>query len=451
MTQSIDKYSTYATDFAAMTQAACSSELTWLSELRSSAWSRFKEIGMPVARRGNEKWKYTNVAPIANSTFRYAADVDATRIIPRENVVDNSPWDENWTNVVCVDGRYSASLSDRLVENGIYVGGLSDVPDSHAEVLRAHLGQYVSSDEDGFVALNTAFLHDGVFINVPEGVAFPEMLNLVFISTGEEGPQVTYPRVLIVMEGNSSITVHESYLSLSEGAAFTNAVSEMFLAEGSQVQHSRLMQENDLTYHVGVSRVYQSAYSEFASCSFSKGAKIGRSDLHVLIDGPEAKCTLNGLYLTTGSQHMDNFINIEHAKPFGTSRLLYKGILDGKSRAVFGGTVLVHKDAQHTDAQQTDKNLLLSEDAEIDSKPSLFIYADDVKCGHGATAGHIDADTLFYMRSRGLDLETAGRILIQAYAGEIIDKVGPDRLRDYLDQLYSGAVQTPGIALKGIS
>ena len=334
MTQSIDKYTTYATDFAAMAQAACSSELTWLSELRSSAWSRFKEIGMPVARRGNEKWKYTNVAPIANSTFRYAADVDATRIIPRENVAENSPWDENWTNVVCVDGRYSASLSDRLVENGIYVGGLSDVPDSHAEVLRAHLGQYVSSDEDGFVALNTAFLHDGVFINVPEGVAFPEMLNLVFISTGEEGPQVTYPRVLIVMEGNSSITVHESYLSLSEGAAFTNAVSEMFLAEGSQVQHSRLMQENDLTYHVGVSRVYQSAYSEFASCSFSKGAKIGRSDLHVLIDGPEAKCTLNGLYLTTGSQHMDNFINIEHAKPFGTSRLLYKGILDGKSRAV---------------------------------------------------------------------------------------------------------------------
>ena len=252
------------------------------------------------------------------------------------------------------------------------------------------------------------------------------------------------------MEGNSSITVHESYLSLSEEAAFTNAVSEMFLAEGSQVQHSRLMQENDLTYHVGVSRVYQSAYSEFASCSFSKGAKVGRSDLHVLLDGPEAKCTLNGLYLTTGSQHMDNFINIEHAKPFGTSRLLYKGILEGKSRAVFGGTVLVHKDAQHTDAQQTDKNLLLSEDAEIDSKPSLFIYADDVKCGHGATAGHMDADTLFYMRSRGLDLETAGRILIQAYAGEIIDKVGPDRLRDYLDRLYSGAVQTPGIALKGI-
>ena len=449
MTQSIDKYTTYATDFAAMMQAPRPGELPWLSELRSSAWSRFKEIGMPVERRGNEKWKYTNVAPIANSAFRYAADGDAIPVIPRAKVVDNSPWDENWINVVCVDGRYSADLSDRLVANGIYVGGLNDVPDSHAEVLRAHLGQYVSTHEDGFVALNTAFLHDGVFITVPEGVALPEMLNLVFISTGEGEPQVTYPRALIVMERNSSITVHESYLSLSEEAAFTNAVSEMFLAEGSQVQHSRLMQENDLTYHVGVSRVYQSAYSEFASCSFSKGAKVGRSDLHVLLDGPEAKCTLNGLYLTTGSQHMDNFINIEHAKPFGTSRLLYKGILDGKSRAVFGGTVLVHKDAQHTDAQQTDKNLL-SEDAEIDSKPSLFIYADDVKCGHGATAGHIDADTLFYMRSRGLDLETAGRILIQAYAGEIIDKVGPDRLRDYLDRLYSGAVQTPGIALKGI-
>jgi Fe-S cluster assembly protein SufD len=155
--------------------------------------------------------------------------------------------------------------------------------------------------------------------------------------------------------------------------------------------------------------------------------------------------------LTSGSQHMDNFINIEHAKPSGTSRLLYKGILDGQSRAVFGGTVLVHKDAQHTDAHQTDKNLLLSEDAEVDSKPSLFIYADDVKCGHGATAGHIDAETLFYMRSRGLDLETAGRMLIQAFAGEIINKVGSDRLRDYLDRLYSGAVESPSIALRGIT
>ena len=451
MTQSKDKYATYASDFAAMEEARSATELAWLSELRGTAWSRFIEVGMPVERRGNEKWKYTNVAPIANLNFRHRTDLDPDDYITREDVVSNCPWDNEWVNLVCIDGRYSDSLSNRLMGNGIYAGGLENVPESHTEILRAHLGQYLSADDDSFSALNTAFLHDGVFITVPEDVAVPEILNVVFVSTGRGSPLVTYPRLLIVAERNSSFTVHESYVSLSEEVGFTNAVSEIVLADGAQVQHSRLLIENELAYHVGISRVYQSEYSEFTSCSFTRGAKLGRSDLHVLIDGPEAKCNLNGLYLTSGSQHMDNFINIEHAKPSGTSRLLYKGILDGQSRAVFGGTVLVHKDAQHTDAQQTDKNLLLSEDAEVDSKPSLFIYADDVKCGHGATAGHIDAETLFYMRSRGLDLETAGRILIQAYAGEIIDKVSSDGLRDYLDRLYSGAVESPGIALRGIS
>ena len=451
MTQSINKYASYASDFAVMEEARCPTEFAWLSKLRGEAWSRFIEVGMPVERRGNEKWKYTNVAPIANLNFRYLTDTGSNDPITREDVVSNAPWDNKWVNLVCVDGCYSDSLSNQLMENGIYAGGLKNVPESHTELLRAHLGQHLSADDDAFASLNTAFLHDGVFINVPEEVVVPEILNVVFVSTGSESPLVTYPRVLIIGGRNSSLTVHESYVSLSETVGFTNAVSEIVLAEGAQVQHSRLLIENELAYHVGISRVYQSEYSEFTSCSFAKGAKLGRSDLHVLIDGPEARCTLNGLYLTAGSQHMDNFINIEHAKPSGTSRLLYKGILDGQSRAVFGGTVLVHKDAQHTDAHQTDKNLLLSEDAEVDSKPSLFIYADDVKCGHGATAGHIDAETLFYMRSRGLDLETAGRMLIQAFAGEIIDKVDSDRLRGYLDRLYSGAVESPSIALRGIS
>jgi Fe-S cluster assembly protein SufD len=197
--------------------------------------------------------------------------------------------------------------------------------------------------------------------------------------------------------------------------------------------------------------VYQSQDSTFTSASFAKGAALGRNDFQVLLDAPGANCTLNGLYLTTGTQHLDNFINIDHARPNGTSRLLYKGILDGKSRAVFGGNVTVRKEAQKTDAQQTDKNLLLSLDAEVDSKPSLLIYADDVKCGHGATAGHIDDDTLFYMQSRGLDVETASQILIHAFASEIIDTVGLTTLREYLDRRFMEAIPTATLRLGRVS
>ena len=423
--------------------------LPWLTQLRGHAWSRFAELGMPTARRGNEKWKYTNVGPIANGSFGHPVGLDPNGPISLEQIAQVAPWREEWINLVFLDGRFASSLSTAPLLNGVYAGGLGDIPDAHANVLRQHLGQHALVEEDGFTALNTAFLHDGLFLHVPEGASAPALINLVFATTERQQPRVTYPRVLVVAGPGTQLTLTESYVSLTQEPGFTNAVTEIVLEENSQVRHCRLLQENQQAFHVGTSRIYQGQNSSFTSTSFAKGAALGRSDLHCLLDGPGATSILSGLYLTTGTQHMDNFINIEHAKPHGTSRLIYKGILDGHSRAVFGGTVLVRKDAQHTDAHQTDKNLLLSEDAEIDTKPSLFIYADDVKCGHGATAGHIDAETLFYMRSRGLDLETASRILIQAFAGEIIEKVEPEPLRDYLEKLYSGAVSVPGLGLGG--
>ena len=428
--------------------------LPWLAQLRSHAWSRFAALGMPTARRGNERWKYTNVGPIANGAFGHPVGLDPNDYIASDRITQAAPWQEDWINLVFLDGRFSNSLSTAPLSNGVYAGGvyaggLEGIPAEHANVLRQHLGQHALFEEDGFTALNTAFLHDGLFVHVPEGAEAPSMINLVFATTDRHQPRVTYPRVLVVAGPGTQLSLSESYVSLTQEPGFTNAVTEIVLEENSQVQHCRLLLENQQAFHVGTSRVYLAQNSSFNSTSFAKGAALGRSDLHCLLDGPGASCTLNGLYLTTGTQHMDNFINIEHAKPHGTSRLLYKGILDGHSRAVFGGTVLVRKDAQHTNAHQTDKNLLLSEDAEIDTKPSLFIYADDVVCGHGATAGHIDAETLFYMRSRGLDLETASRILVQAFAGEIIEKVEPEPLRVYLEKLYSGAISAPGLSLGG--
>jgi Fe-S cluster assembly protein SufD len=247
---------------------------------------------------------------------------------------------------------------------------------------------------------------------------------------------VNYPRVLITTGGNSIVSVIENYVGGSGDQTFTNSVSEIYVGEDATVNHYRLMNETDDTYDVGYGRVRIDTNGAFNSRSFFRGCGIGRYDLNVSIEGENASCDLQGLYFTNGAQHMDNFINIDHVRPNCQSNLFYKGILAGRSRAVFGGTVLVRKEAQKTNSVQSDKNLILSPHAEIDSKPALFIYADDVKCAHGATAGNIDADTVFYMRSRGIDLEAASRLIIYGFAGEIIDKVEIPELRSYLAESF---------------
>jgi Fe-S cluster assembly protein SufD len=250
-----------------------------------------------------------------------------------------------------------------------------------------------------------------------------------------------------VAEPNSSVTINESYVSMSDLGHFTNAVTEIVLEDGVNVEHNQLVNEGANAYHVGHTRVHQSQDSAFSSSSFAIGSALARIDFQVTLNGPGSSCNLDGLYLTKDSQHVDNLINIDHASPDTTSNLRYKGILDGNSRAVFGGTVLVRKDSQKATAHQSDKNLLLSDEAEVDSKPSLLIYADDVQCGHGATAGNIDPIALFYLRSRGLDHETASKFLIHAFAGEIIQSVTLEPLRDFLDQLFQDELPAASIKI----
>ncbi|PKB64237.1 MAG: Fe-S cluster assembly protein SufD [SAR202 cluster bacterium Io17-Chloro-G2] len=307
-------------------------------------------------------------------------------------------------------------------------------------------------DDDGLPALNTAFLRDGAFVHVPPGVAVPSVLNLIYLTTQGAHLTAVFPRTLIVAEGNSSVTINESYISvpdsLSESGHFTNAVTEIVIGDGAHVNYHQLINEGPNAYHVGHTRVSQSRDSALSSSSFVIGSALARNDVQVVLDGPGSSCGLDGLYLTKGSQHIDNLINIDHASPHTTSNLRYKGILDGNSRAVFGGTVLVRKDSQKATAHQSDKNLLLSDSAEVDSKPSLLIYADDVQCGHGATAGNIDPMALFYLRSRGLDHETASKFLIHAFAGEIIQSVELEPLRDYLDQLFQDELPAATIRIR---
>ena len=448
----------YHADYLALAEQLTPHRPDWLRELRAAAWERFDTLGFPTARRGNERWKYTNVRPIAQAEFGLGAADGNGRPDLTAGFDVKPPFPDfpaPWLNLVFVDG---VPLAGPQMGDGA-VSTLADAlaaGNGIAEAVRANLARHAAFDDDPFVALNTAFLNDGACVRLPDDSPETVFLNIAYLR--QNAATVAYPRTLIVAGRNTRLTVFESYLDanalvdggngagnqsgVSEGAPryFTNAVTEIALAEGAQVSHYRLLDESRNAFHVGTTRVTQARDSSYTSGSFARGMALGRHDLSVLLDGTGAFCSLNGLYLTDDTQHMDNLVSIDHAKPHGISRLYYKGILDGRSKAVFGGTVLVREDAQKTDAQQTDKNLILSDRAEVDSKPSLLIYADDVKCGHGATAGHIDADTLFYMRSRGLDPETASRILIHAFASEIIDSVAQPEVRDYLDALFLDTV-----------
>ena len=439
-TSAADTYPHYAAAYAAQADDGPPS----LRDSRGRGWAAFLKLGLPTARRGNEPWKYTNAGPIAREAFGFADNlpVQSAGVTP-ETLRAIAPRQADWRTLVMVDGVFAPALSDGFTaaSDGLTVAALSDAAGAGRGI-----GSLVAPEDDGFAALNTAFARAGVGIATAPGVD-AGVVNVVYLTTGREQPRVTYPRTLIDAGANSRITVIETFAGPDDTRYLTNAVAEATVGEGASVEHYRLLFEGRDAYHVGISRVEQQKDSRFASVSIADGAALGRNDFGVRLAGTGAECVLNGLYLTKGSQHIDNYINIDHAEPYGTSRLFYKGILDGKSRAVFGGNVTVRKDAQKTDAQQTDKNLLLSEEAEVDSKPSLLIYADDVKCGHGATAGHIDADTVFYMRSRGLDLPTASRILIHAFASEIIDTVALEPLREYLDARFQNAIPDADIAL----
>ena len=391
--------------------AAASPGPAWLANLRAAGWERFSELGFPTARRGNERWKYTAVAPISRVGFAYP-------FLTTEST-ENTEFDLGFS---------MASVSSVV---------------SHEDEIRRHLGSLAPMDGDGFTALNTAFLRDVAVVRVPDGSDEPMAVHVSHGGLpGVDGDlrYARHPRTLILAGRNANLTVVETYNGPRDQRYFTNAVTEIVCDEGAHVDHYRLLDESPEAFHVGTTRVSQQRDSSFSSASFALGTSLARNDFAVTLDGPGAFCSLNGLYYTAQGQHIDNLVSIDHAQPHCTSRLNYKGILDGNSRAVFGGEVMVRRNAQKSDARQSDKNLLLSEEAEVDSKPSLMIYADDVQCAHGATAGQIDAQTLFYLRSRGLDLDTASRMLVQAFAREIVDTVKPETLRNYLESLFDRSI-----------
>ena len=440
MAKPLQSYKRYRSNFESAQADLPAGGPPWLDDLRRQGMASFDAVGFPTATRGNERWKYTNVTPIARAEFHYPLNVD-TDGVNLAQIKALAPWDESWLRLVFIDGRYSRPLSSSGDgAEGLTVANMADVVSQDGQLVERHLGRLAVAEDDGFTAINSAFLRDGAYVHMADDSPPSPPLHLVFLTTERSEPIVSYPRTLVVVGRHSRMTVVESYVSMSEQDYFTNSVVEIVAEDGAEIEHYRYLMEGARAFHVGTTRVSLAQDSTFSSTAFARGARLARNDLSVLLDAPGSSCYLNGLYLTSGSQHIDNHINIDHAKPHTTSDQFFKGILNDRSRAIFSGRVLVRPDAQKTYAKQSDKNLILSEGARVNTKPSLEIFAADVQCFHGATAGAMAEDALFYMRSRGLDEETAKALLVYGFASEIIERVRLQPLRDHLEALFSGTV-----------
>ena len=417
----------FVAEFSALRAGLPGQGLEWLGRSRQSALDAFVTTGFPTSR--NEDWKYTRVTPIEKRSFKLAQQNDV-RVQARE-VEQFSLGAMACEQLVFVDGRYVDALSTRnVVDGGARITTLESAMNASSQLLESHLGHYADINEQPFSALNTAFMTDGAVIHVKNQGTDKLPIHLLFIATREG--VVAHPRILVIAEAGSQTTVVESYTSLIDGCYFTNALTEIALMEEAQVDHYKLQQESTKAFHVATLQVQQGRDSRFASHSISFGGQLVRNDINVLLDGEGAGCTLNGLFMAGGRQHVDYHTRIDHAKANGTSEEVYKGILDGRARGVFNGRVKVHPDAQKTDAHQSNKNLLLSRDAEIDTKPELEIYADDVKCSHGATVGQLDEQTIYYLRSRGIGESQARDLLTYGFAKDILDRIDLAPMREKL-------------------
>jgi len=358
----------------------------WLQKLRETGFRRFAELGFPTTK--NEEWRFTNVAPIARTDFRVAPAGSTVRFRGAEKVEE---------------------------------------ADKYFDPAR------LAAEPNPFVALNAAFTDSPCVLRVPRGAVLEQPIEIAYeIAVQGDRPAAVHPRILILVEANAQCTIVEKYTGA--GRYLTNAVTEIRVGEGAVVEHYRVQDESRESYHISTLRAALGRSANFTSYSFALGGALVRNDANATLSEGTA-ATLNGLYVVNGRQHIDNHTEIDHAKPHGTSHELYKGILDGKATAVFNGRIIVRKDAQKTDSKQTNKNLVLSDDAVIDTKPELQIFADDVRCTHGATIGQLDEESMFYMRSRGIGREQARSLLTYAFAQDVLDRIKVPAVKDQLEKL----------------
>ena len=415
-----------------------STVVSQIKSLRNLGYTRFSELGFPTTKL--ESWRFTNVDQIASTEFVLAepAEVLPLALEPYElHGVDGS-------QIVVVNGRFDRGLSQQKgLPNGVEVQSLAEAVASNSSTALSNLGQLANFKDHAFTALNTALISDGVVIRVPAHTIVSTPIHLLFVTTAVTD-RMTHPRVLVVAEEGSQIQLVESYAGLGDTRYFTNAVTEIKGGQDAVIDHYKLLRESDKAFHIGSMQVVLSRGANFSSHSLTFGGSIVRNDVDAELTGEGVECTLNGLYLANGHRFIDNHTTIRHAKPHCNSHEFYKGILDAQAKAVFNGKIIVSIDAQKTDAKQTNKALLLSEDAQINTKPELEIFADDVKCTHGATIGQLDEDALFYLRTRGLTHQQARSVLIHAFASDLFNRIAIESIRVQLDALL--LQQLPGLS-----
>ena len=412
----------------------------WLPRLRRAAIESFADLGFPTTH--DEEWLYTNVAPLASTPF-IPAHMKLTEEL-RQKIERLPLADLDCHRLTFFNGCYVPELSELgELPAGLKAMSMARAIEEHGGLLERRLGRYAEAKTHPFVALNTAFFEDGAFIQIPKGAVLEKPLHILQVSHGGGQPTVSYPRNLILVGDTGQASIIETFLSLGEGTTFTNTVTEIVAGEGALVDYSKVQQESDAAFHFARIQVQQERSSSVTTHSVQLGGLLTREEVQNVLAGEGAESHLYGLYVITGRQHVDNHSIIDHAKAHCSSREVYKGVLEGKSQGVFNGKIIVRPDAQKTDSKQSNKNLLLSEDAIINTKPALEIYADDVKCTHGATVGQIDGEAIFYLRSRGIAADQAKQLLTYAFANDVMERIKYQPLRERLaERLFARLAKT---------
>jgi Fe-S cluster assembly protein SufD len=421
----------YVQDFERYT-ANGGGQAKWLMPIRRDAIDRFREAGFPD--RKDEDWKFTSVATLARTVLpRLAAPAELPTIDDLEDFLIGH---REWPRIVFVNGHYVEALSaiDEL-PRGVTIQTLAEAMADRPEFVMEHLTKSAPIDGSSFTALNTAFMADGLVVHLAPNTVVEHPIHVLYVTDTSVGEGVSYPRTLMVLEDHAQATLIESYVCLADGMYFTNAVSEVTLAVGARLDYYKIQRESEQAFHVSTLEARQARDSHFESLSFAFGGDVSRTNIYTVLDGEGSHVSLNGLYVVHGDQHVDHQTRVEHAQPNCTSREVYKGILDDRAHGVFNGKVYVHPIAQKTDGKQTNQNLLMSPAAKIDTKPQLEIYADDVRCTHGATVGQLDDQAMFYCRTRGLSPAEAKTMLTYGFAADVLEQAASREVATYLEQL----------------
>ena len=415
----------YVDAFAERESTLPGHDLAWLRGVRRAGIDAFSRSGFPTQR--HEHWKYTNVSAIEKRSFELAAPSSRAAA----GLDERLPYGDAAPRLVVVDGRVDRELSDlRALPPGVRIEDFTRVVEHDSGFLEGRLGHIVSPEKTAFTALNAAFMDSGAVVRVVPETVVDAPVHLVFVSGSHERERAYSPRIVIAAGAGSRIAVVEHFIGLDDTVYLDNVVTEVEIAPGAAVEHYKVQQASVGAYHVAALEAKLAAGASFHSWAVSLGARLSRHDIDVTLDHEHARCSLDGLYVANGRQHVDFHTNVEHAAPRCESHEYYKGIAGGRGRGVFNGRVHVHRDAQKTEAHQTNRNLLLSRNAEIDTKPQLEIHADDVKCSHGATIGQLDEQMLFYLRSRGIPESAARGMLTYGFARDVVDRIARPELRE---------------------